>query len=77
MSVLYRRAFFLRCFVFRRGGVCHLKYDLTSRLAGSLDFQPFFSQGNCQNTDLNHQKMFWGTLKSQTRHQKMAKIVFE
>ena len=50
----------------------------TSRLAGSLDFRPCFSQGNWQNTDLNHQKiLFWGTLKSQTRHQKMAKIVFE
>ena len=27
----------------------------TSRLAGSLDFRPFFSQRNCQNTDLNQQ----------------------
>ena len=50
---------------------CH--FGPTSRLEGALDFRPFFSQGNCQNTDLNHQKMFWGTLKSQTRHQKMGK----
>ena len=58
---------------------CHFGPFLvrTSRLAGSLDFWPFFSQGNCQNTDFNHQNMFWGTLKSQTRHPKMAKIVFE
>ena len=27
----------------------------TSRLAGSLDFRPFLSQRNCQNTDLNNQ----------------------
>ena len=38
--------------------------DPTSRLAGSLDFRPFFSQRNCQNTDLNNQIMyFWGTPK--------------
>ena len=51
----------------------------TSRLAGSLDFWPFFSQRNCQNTDFNNQKyIVLGTpLKSQTRYQKMAKIDFE
>ena len=48
----------------------------TSRLAVSLDFQPFFSQRNCQNTDLNDQNIYsGGPLKSQKRHQKMAKIV--
>ena len=36
----------------------------TSRFAGSLDFQPFFSQSNCQNTDLNLQNAeFGGPLK--------------
>ena len=30
---------------------------ITSRLAESLDFRPFFSQRNCQNTDLNNQIM--------------------
>ena len=30
---------------------------------GSLDFRPFFSQRNCQNTDLNHQNIVLGTPK--------------
>ena len=64
----------LRFFMSRRG-VLTLIFE-TSRLAGSLDFQPF-SLKEIVKIDLNHQKMFWGTLKSQTRDQKMAKIVFE
>ena len=37
----------------------------TSRLVWSLDFQPFFSQRNCQNTDLNDQNIqFWESPKN-------------
>ena len=47
----------------------------TSRLAGSLDFRPFFSQRNCQNTDLNNQNtQFRGPPKKPDKIPK--KIVF-
>ena len=45
--------------------------ETTSRLAGSLDFRPFFAQRNRQNTDLNNQNTYsWGPIKSQKRAKK-------
>ena len=59
-----------------RETACYFYFSIQiSYLAAVSRLPTIFLAKNCQSTDLNHQNLeFGGPLKSQTRHQEMAKF---